>query len=133
MNKVLENVNCNLEIVDYQEIEGLTISKENKEEKITIFDKNLINKIINQKINKKYQELLNIIIDINDSEDATTTDGELVLIKIDSLKEKILKEYGKYLTKEALNKYLQMFESLGNKLEIPRNRRGFLKLLNYIA
>ena len=124
MNKVLENVNCNLEIVDYQEIEGLTISKENKEEKITIFDKNLINKIINQKINKKYQELLNIIIDINDSEDATTTDGELVLIKIDSLKEKILKEYGKYLTKEALNKYLQMFESLGNKLEIPRNRRG---------
>ena len=124
MNIVLENVNCNLEIVDYQEIEGLTISKENKEEKITIFDKNLINKIINQKINKKYQELLNIIIDINDSEDATTTDGELVLIKIDSLKEKILKEYGKYLTKEALNKYLQMFESLGNKLEIPRNRRG---------
>ena len=120
MNKVLENVNCNLEIVDYQEIEGLTISKENKEEKITIFDKNLINKIINQKINKKYQELLNIIIDINDSEDATTTDGELVLIKIDSLKEKILKEYGKYLTKEALNKYLQMFESLENKLEIPK-------------
>ncbi len=124
MNKVLENVNCNLEIVDYQEIEGLTISKENKEEKITIFDKNLINKIINQKINKKYQELLNIIIDINDSEDATTTDGELVLIKIDSLKEKILKEYGKYLTKEALNKYLQMFESLENKLEIPKNKRG---------
>lgn len=124
MNKVLENVNCNLEIVDYQEIEGLTISKENKEEKITIFDKNLINKIINQKINKKYQELLNIIVDINDSEDATTTDGELVLIKIDSLKEKILKEYGKYLTKEALNKYLQMFESLENKLEIPKNKRG---------
>ena len=124
MNKVLENVNCNLEIVDYQEIEGLTISKENKEEKITIFDKNLINKIINQKINKKYQELLNIIVDINDSEDATTTDGELVLIKIDSLKEKILKEYGKYLTKESLNKYLQMFESLENKLEIPKNKRG---------
>jgi len=118
----LKKVSSEFEIVEFNVKKSFSIK--NKEEKITIYDENLILELIDKKFNKEYKKLLYIIMDINNSDDATESDGLLVRDKIDELKNIILSKYSKHISKEMLNRYLKMILILEEKLVIPERSRG---------
>ena len=113
-----------IEIVEMPKQVQLTLTKPELKEKINFFDKELIEKKIDNSFNKKYRQLLYIINDINSSEDATESDTDLVLYKIEDLKNKLLNQYFKHLPKEVLYRYLQKLNLLGEKLAIPEKSKG---------
>ena len=120
--KVIEKIKCDFEIVEMDNLEGFAIKNRQQNEVITIYDEELIQDAIAKNFNKKYRELLYLVMDVNESDDATETDTELVLMKIDDLRKKILNM--KFLSKEQLNKYLKMLLLLNEKLRVPEIGRG---------
>ena len=122
MMKKIEKINCNFEIVDREEKDGLEIK--NKNTKITLYDNDLILNAIEKNFNKKYRELLYIVMDIVENEDSTDTDSELVLYKIDNFKNILIKKYFKYLPLELRNKYNNMILLLMEKLNSKTIRKG---------
>ena len=119
----IEKLKCDFEIVEIENLEGFLISNKNKDEKITIYDEELKREVFAKNFNKKYRELLYLVMDINASDDATSTDASLALMKIDDLREKLVKKYA-FLTKNELNRYLKMLMLLNEKLNIPERNRG---------
>lgn len=123
MEKKINKVKCDFEILEIDDDNGFVITKGNTVPKITVYDSELIENVINEKFNQKYRNLLYIIMNIANSDDATDSDSELVLVKIDELKRYIINKFGKILSKETLNKYLNMLLLLEYK--VPLNvRRG---------
>lgn len=120
--KVIEKIKCDFEIVEMDNLEGFAIKNRKQNEVITIYDEELIQDAIAKNFNKKYRELLYLVMDVNESDDATETDTELVLMKIDDLRKKILNM--KFLSKEQLNKYLKMLLLLNEKIRVPEIGRG---------
>lgn len=122
MKNSFKKVNSEFEVVEFTDKKVFTIKKD--EEKITFYDEKLVEEVINNKINETYKRILYIIMDINNSEDATDSDGELVRNQIEELKNAIINKYSKYLSKEMINKYLKMLLILETKLVIPNKSRG---------
>lgn len=122
MKNSIKKVNSEFEIVEFDDKKVFTIKKE--EEKITFYDESLVEDVISNKINETYKRILYIIMDINNSEDATESDGELVRNQIEELRNIILNKYSKYLSKELINRYLKMLLILESKLVIPERNRG---------
>ena len=118
----LKKVSSEFEIIEFDDKKSFSIK--NKEEKITIYDEALATELIDKKFNTEYKKLLYIIMDINNSDDSTESDGLLVRDKIDELKNVILNKYSKYIGKELLNKYIKMIMILEEKLVIPEKSRG---------
>lgn len=118
----LKKVSCEFEIIEFDDKKSFSIK--NKEEKITIYDEALATELIDKKFNTEYKKLLYIIMDINNSDDSTESDGLLVRDKIDELKNVILNKYSKYISKELLNRYIKMIMILEEKLVIPEKSRG---------
>lgn len=119
----LEQVKCDLEIVSLDEQNGLTLNKKSKDIKVTIYDKDLITKIIDDNFNKKYRSLLYLVMNLND-EDTTESDTNLALLKIDDLKKLIINKYINFLSKGLLDKYLNMLMLLEEKVPIVIKNRG---------
>ena len=118
----LKKVSSEFEIIEFDDKKSFSIK--NKEEKITIYDEALATELIDKKFNTEYKKLLYIIMDINNSDDSTESDGLLVRDKIDELKNVILNKYSKYISKELLNRYIKMIMILEEKLVIPEKSRG---------
>ena len=118
----LKKVSSEFEIIEFDDKKSFSIK--NKEEKITIYDDDLVTELIDKKFNTEYKKLLYIIMDINNSDDSTESDGLLVRDKIDELKNVILNKYSNYISKELLNKYIKMIMILEEKLVIPEKSRG---------
>lgn len=118
----LKKVSSEFEIIEFDDKKSFSIK--NKEEKITIYDDGLATELIDKKFNIEYKKLLYIIMDINNSDDSTESDGLLVRDKIDELKNVIINKYSKYISKELLNKYIKMIMILEEKLVIPEKSRG---------
>ncbi len=119
----LEQVKCDFEIIEDHDQNGLTLSKKNNNIKITIYDQSLIEKIIDDNFNKKYRALLYMIMSLN-NEDTTESDTELALIKIDDLRNILLSKYFNLISKELLDKYLNMLLLLDQKVPVITNNRG---------
>lgn len=118
----LSKLRCELEIVEQKEEKLVTINKNN--EKIAIYNKEILEKIIDNNFNKRYRELLYLTMNIIDDEDSTESDAELALLKIEDLKNYIVSHYSKHLNTHLLNKYLKMLMLLDQKLNIPRKSKG---------
>ena len=118
----IKKVNIDFEIVELDDKKTFTTI--NNKKKIKIYDENLIEEIISKKFNDQYKRILYIIMDINNSDDATDTDNELVRNYINELRNVLINKYKKYLSKELLNKYLKMLLILESKLVIPEKRKG---------
>ena len=99
---------------------GLKISSKNT--KITIFDKKTKEKIIEERFNQKYRELLELVLSVN--EDSSEDDALYVRDRINELRNYLLNKYAKYVSKNILNKYLKMLLLLEQKLIIPKKQRG---------
>ena len=117
-----KKVSSEFEIIEFDNKKSFSIK--NKEEKITIYDDGLATELIDKKFNTEYKKLLYIIMDINNSDDSTESDGLLVRDKIIELKNVIINKYSKYISKELLNKYIKMIMILEEKLVIPEKSRG---------
>lgn len=118
----LSKLKCDLEIVELKEEKLFTIN--NKNEKITLYNKEMLEKIIDKNFNKKYRELLYLIMTITEDDESTESDAELALLKIDELRKYLINHYGKNISRILLNKYLKMLMLLEQKLNVPRKRRG---------
>lgn len=122
MKSELNKVSKELKIVEMEESNSFVIKKE--KETITIYDETLIEEIIERKFQDKYKKLLYIIMDINNSEDSTESDEDLVREQIHELEVMLIKKYGKHLKEGTLNRYLKMLLILNSKLELPKVRRS---------
>lgn len=118
----LKKNNNSFEIIEDGEKEVLTIK--NGKKVISIYDKNLTEKIISYKFNKNYRRLLYIISDINSSNDANDTDEFLVREQIEELKTNFLLKYKKHISKELLNKYLKMLLLLEDKIVVKEKSKS---------
>lgn len=122
MKNNLKKVNVEFEVLELEDRKTFTIKKDEK--KVTIYDEKLIEEVINKKFNDRYKRLLYIIMDINNSEDASDTDTDLVRCQIDELRNILLNKYKNHISKELLNKYMKMLLILESKLVIPERTRG---------
>ena len=122
MKEKIKKINCDFTIEEKEKNYKYVFNKKN--EKIYIYNDELIENVIDSTFNQKYRKLLYIVMDITENEDSTDTDAELILYKIDDLKNLLLTKYFKYISKELLNKYLKMLLLLEDKLENRRTRRG---------
>ena len=120
MKNSIKKVSAQFEILEINSKKTFSITKD--KEKITFYDERLIEEVINRKFNDKYKRLLYIIADINNSEDTTESDTELVRKQIDELKSKLINKYGKYINEKLLNKYLKMLLILESKIEVKEKR-----------
>ncbi|MBQ8901457.1 MAG: hypothetical protein IJY87_00120 [Bacilli bacterium] len=123
MKNSLKKLNSEFTVVEKENNVKFTISK-SEEEKLFVYDEELVENIIDSNFNQKYRKLLYLVMDIEENEDSTDSDFELALIKIEELKNLLLSKYYKYISRELLNKYLKMMMLLEEKLTIPRRGRG---------
>lgn len=107
-------------------------------EKITIFNTEIINKILEKKIEKKFKRVAAIVYDIvaNNDDDDTAADSAIALDEVAKLKEIILNKYQLFLKKELQKEYLKKLrlleKEMKNKLmissqyeeKIESNRKG---------
>ncbi|MBQ7031416.1 MAG: hypothetical protein IJN13_03480 [Bacilli bacterium] len=123
MKNSLKKLNSEFTVVEKENNVKFTISK-SEEEKLFVYDEELVENIIDSNFNQKYRKLLYLVMDIEENEDSADSDCELALIKIEELKNLLLSKYYKYISRELLNKYLKMMMLLEEKLTIPRRGRG---------
>lgn len=94
------------------------------DDKIMIYDEKIASKVYEERFMNKYQKLLSLTVNVCEDEDATDSDGELVLLKIEELKELLMTRYYKYLSKYQINKYLKMIMMLEERLMLPRKTKS---------
>lgn len=103
------------------------VSKEEKEiynyqNKIIFYNEEFFQEFIDKKFMKEYKNILMIILSLE--EDDNESDTYLVLDKINELKSYLYNEFGKYLTKEMLRKYLNMMTILEFKIPVKSKGMG---------
>ena len=122
MKSSIKKLNSEFEVVE-KENQKFTISI-NENEKIIIYDKELLEKVIDNKFNKKYRKLLYLVMEVKENDDSDDEKINIVLLKTEELKNLLLSKYYKYINKEILNKYLKMILLLEEKLNVPKRGRG---------
>ena len=122
MTSSIKKVSKDFKILEYEEKALFSLSS--KGNKIKVFDQDILEDIMNSRFNKKYRELLYLVMCLNEDEDATDSDCELALIKIDSFRDDLINRYYKYLGKERVSRYLQMLILLEEKLNSRRKGKG---------
>ena len=121
----IREVKNDFKIIELNEENGFKIQRDNL--KITIYDKEIINDLINKNLQKKYGHLLYLIASLNDNSDTSnTTDSDVFLVrnKIDELRNIILTKYAKYLPKNTINKYLKTLILLEEKIIVPKKAKS---------
>jgi len=122
MKNSIKKVNSEFEIIEYNNEKTIIMKK--KENQIIFHDERLFEDVIDKKFNEKYRKLLYIIMELNNSEDATEDDEYYVRSKIEELKRIIINKYAKHISRDLLNKYLKMLYILQTKLVIPSRGKG---------
>ena len=118
----ISKLNKDLEIVEKDAKDLITINSKKLNEKIIIYDSDIGEEIIANKFNKKYEELFYLVNYLD--EDDNDSDTELVLIKIDKLKAYLLDKYKKFLDSDKLKIYLNKLTYLESKLKDKTKHKG---------
>lgn len=118
----LKKINIDFEVIEFEDKKTFTIEKDEK--KVKIYDEKLIEEVISNKFSERYKRLLYIIMDINNSDDSSDTDVEIIRCQIDELRNSLINKYKNYLSNELLNKYLKMLLILESKIALPEKSRG---------
>ena len=116
---MIEKVNCNLDIIELEDKEGITLNSHKHNVKITILDDDKIENVIADKFNKKYRSLLYLIMSLN-SDDTTDSDAFLALDKINNLENILKNKYAKFLNPNLLQRYFNMLVLLKDKIDTPK-------------
>lgn len=118
----IKETKAEFKIIEIEDSNNFVISK--SQEKIIVYNKEIIDNLISKKFNRKYCELLYIITDILNADDDNGTDTDLLALKIDALRQELINKYYKFLNKATLAKYLKMLLLLEDKLNNQRKTRG---------
>ena len=118
----LKKTNKEFKVVKFEEEQGFVIKK--NKEKIIVYEEDVIDKLISDKFNHDYKEILYMILNYNNSDDVDSSDEEILRIKIEELRVVLLKEYRKFLDKAVFNKYLKMLLILESKIDIKVRIKG---------
>jgi len=118
----LKKTNKEFKVVKFEEEQGFVIKK--NKEKIIVYEEDVIDKLISDKFNHDYKEILYMILNYNNSDDVDSSDEEILRIKIEELRVVLLKEYRKFLDKAVFNKYLKMLLILESKIDIKARIKG---------
>lgn len=118
----IKEVKNDFKIIELEEENGFKIQRDNL--KITIYDAEIINDLINKNLQKKYEHLLYLVASLNDGSDTTDSDVFLVRNKIAELRNIILTKYSKYLPKNTINKYIKTLILLEEKIIVPKKAKS---------
>ena len=116
----IKKVKNEFDVLEFNDEELFSLS--GKEEDIIVYDRELLEKIINASFNDKYKKLVYLVTSINEDEDSTETDAELALQKIESLRRYILTHYSSLISEKLLNKYFKMLLLLQEKINLNKKR-----------
>ncbi len=118
----VKNTNAELKVIEIEEEDGLKLP--NKAGSVTIYDAELKIKIIAERFDKRYRNLVYLVMDLNNNDEASEDDALLIRDKLEELRNILLNNYSKHLTRSILNKYLKMILLLEEKIVIPKRNRG---------
>lgn len=122
MNYIIIKSKKKYKIIEFNIEKGykFTPKKELKIDKITIYDQNLTEDILNIKINTRFKKIAQLVFKITNDEDPESDDVLLVVGEISRLKGIILNKYDKYIAtktkKTMLNKIKLLETQLKKKL-----------------
>ena len=115
MNKIKKTI-TDLEIVELND--EILYSCNKKGLKIDFYDEDSLDDYFDKNFNVKYREILYLIMNYNEDDESSPEDEELILSKIEDLKNRLLTKYSKYISKDRLNKYLKMIILLDSKIKV---------------
>ncbi len=115
----IKKTNGEFKVIDISLEDGLKLT--NRIGSITIYDDPLKEKIIEQRFAKRYRNLLYLVMNL-DSEEGE--DSDLVRSKIQELRNILLNNYSKHISKNTLNHYLKMLLLLEEKIRGKEKHRG---------
>ena len=117
---VLKNSDEEKKVLLYEEKTSYSFSPKKgykRVKKITVLDQEILSKILEEKVTKSYNKLINIIYDLINSEDTTSGDILVTFTEIDRIKDILLYKYNKKLKKEFIDKYLKKLYLLEQELK----------------
>ncbi len=121
MEKINE-VKSDFEILEMDEIEGLTITKKANNEKITIYDPILISEVFEKNFEKKYKKLLYMVMMFNESEDASSDDAQSIILQIEDFRNYLINKYYNILGSHKLSQYINMLLMLESNINLTYSK-----------
>ena len=89
--------------------------------KMVIINPTLIEKIVDRKIKHKFNNLINLLSFVYESEDASTSDGlDLALNEAERFRMEIINKYKSYLTEEKLDLMKKKIDILEDEIKLRR-------------
>ena len=107
---ILKNDDEEKKVLLYEEKKSYSFTPKNgykRVKKITVLDKDMVSRILEDKIVKKYNLLIKIIYDLITSDDTTSGDVLAAYTELDRIRNILLYKYNEYLRKEFIDKYLK--------------------------
>ena len=121
MNKINE-VKSDFEIIEMDELEGLTITKKANNEKVTIYDPILISEIVDKNFEKKYKKLLYMVMMFNELDDSSSDDAEGIILQIEAFRNYLINKYYKLIGNGKLNQYIEMLLMLESQVNLNMHK-----------
>lgn len=105
---ILNDTNGEKPILLYQETNGFEFTPKSykKVKKITVLDKEILNSVLESKVIKKYNRLLQIVYALISSDDTTSGDVLVAFTEISRIRDYLL-SLSKHLDKEFVDKYIK--------------------------
>ena len=105
---ILKDTNCEKQVLLYRENNGFEFTPKTykKVKKITVLNKELLINILESKVIKKYNRLLNIIYSLISSDDTTSGDVLVAYTEISRIRDYLL-GLSKNLPKDFVEKYIK--------------------------
>ncbi len=117
---ILKNTKKEKDILLFEEKESYSFSPKNNYnwvKKVTILDKDLLNKVWENKISREYEKLLRLIYALVASDDTTSGDVLEAYTELERIKDYLLSLAKKGLTKGIIEKYLKKLLILEHELK----------------
>jgi uncharacterized UPF0160 family protein len=141
MKYILNRKDADLKIIEFpDEIEGLEISPQTKSEEsaikiksMTLVDKKFIKSYINQKLDKRFEKIINILNkSLVDDSDDTDEGAKQALGEIQKMKSMIINKYKIYLTEKQYKDFLSKIILMEEEFKVRYNQKIAYRQMNYV-
>ena len=121
MNKI-QKVKTDFEIVEMDDLEGLTITKQKNNEKVTIYDPIIISEVVDKNFEKKYKKLLYMVMLFNESENSSSDDAENIVLQIEAFRNYLINKYRNLIGNGKLSQYINMLLMLESQINLNMHK-----------
>lgn len=118
-----------IKYLEYDKLDGYKIHPKNNirftnainVNRMIFINPSLIEKIVDRKIKHKFNNLINLLSFVYESEDASTSDGlDLALNEAEKFRMEIINKYKSYLTEEKLDLMKKKIDILEDEIKLRR-------------